>query len=89
MTQKNYVLEIPRPQYDRLGDAFPEFDEDWFLSFDTKKDTIKFSVTESQRKYLAKFAKKKDNPEVPKTFRATYWITQLFLPKNINKYTVT
>lgn len=88
MKQKDYILEIPRAQYDRLSDAFPEFDPDWFLSFDYKKDTIKFSLTESQRKYFAKFAVKQDNPKIPKTFRACYWITQLFLPKNIDNYIV-
>jgi len=85
---KDYVLEIPRPQYDRLGNSFPEMDEAWFLKFDPAKDTIKFKITERQRKYFAKFAKKQDNPDIPKSFRATYWITQLFLKKNINEYTV-
>ena len=57
-------------------------------SYDVYKDTIIFSITENQRKKFAKYALKKDNPKIPKKLRATYWITQIFLPRNIKKYLV-
>jgi len=39
-------------------------------------------------KKFVKYALKKDNPKIPKKLRATYWITQIFLPRNIKKYLV-
>ena len=84
---KDYILEIPRNHYDRLGDAF-EWDDAWFMSFDPKKDTVKFRITEEQRKKYSKYARKKDDKTLMKKLQATYWITQIFLPKNIGKYTV-
>lgn len=84
---KTYTLEIPRNQYDRLGNAF-DWEDDWFISFDPKKDTIKFRITEDQRAHLAKFARKQDDKRVMKKLRTTYWITQMFRSENINKYVV-
>ena len=84
---KTYTLEIPRNQYDRLGNAF-DWEDDWFISFDPKKDTIKFRITEEQRTHLAKFARKQDDKRVMKKLRTTYWITQMFRSENINKYVV-
>lgn len=77
---KEYVLEIPRPQYDRLGSSEVLKDDTFFRSYCPKTDTVKFSVTEKQRLRFAKFAKKQDNEK--------YWITQMFLPRNIEKYIV-
>ena len=85
--KKNYKLEIPRNQFDRIADAFESTVID-VNSYDVYKDTIIFSITENQRKKFAKYALKKDNPKIPKKLRATYWITQMFLPRNIKKYLV-
>ena len=90
---KDYILEIPRNQYDRLGNAFDSTqiflnDKEWFIRFDTKKDTIKFRITEKQRAHLAQFARKQDDKRVMKKLRTTYWITQMFKSENIEKYVV-
>ena len=82
----DYILEIPRNQYDRLGNAF-DWEDDWFISFDAEKDTIKFRITEKQRAHLAKFARKQDDKRIMKKLRTTYWITQMFRSENIGKYT--
>ena len=84
---KDYILEIPRSQYDRLGNAF-DWEDDWFISFDAEKDTIKFRITEKQRAHLAVFARKQDDKRVMKKLRTTYWITQMFRSENIEKYVV-
>ena len=83
----NYKLEIPRNQFDRIADAFESTVID-VNGFDPEKDTIIFSITENQRKKFVKYALKKDNPKISKKLRATYWITQIFLPRNIKKYLV-
>ena len=75
--EKRYTLTIPRAQYDRLGSAF-ELDDTYFRAYDVANDTVKFSVTERQRLRFSKFAKKQENEK--------YWICQMFLPRNINKY---
>jgi len=84
---KDYILEIPRNQYDRLGNAF-DWEDDWFIGFDAEKDTITFRITEDQRAHLALFARKQDDKRVMKKLRNTYWITQMFRSKNIEKYVV-
>ena len=86
-TDKIYKLEIARTQFDRIANAF-ELADDYVNGYDINKDTVTFSVTENQRKDFAKCAVKQDNPKIPKKLRATYWITQMFLPKNINQYEV-
>ena len=85
--KKNYKLEIPRTQFNRIADAFEQqvFDVN---GYDVYKDTVIFSVTEKQRLWFAKYALKKDNPEIPKKLRATYWICQMFLPDEIEKYQI-
>ena len=83
----NYKLEIPRNQFDRIADAF-ESTVIYVNSYDVYKDTIIFSITENQRKKFAKYALKKDNPENPKKLRATYWICQMFLSNEIEKYRI-
>ena len=82
-----YKLEIPRNQFDRIADAF-ELEDHYVNGYDVNKDTVIFTVTEKQRKAFSKFAVIKDNPKVSKKMRATYWITQMFLPRNIQKYLV-
>jgi hypothetical protein len=82
---KDYILTIPRNHYDRLANAF-DWDDTWFISFDAMSDTVKFKVTEEQRKKYARYAGATENRDVPKKYRATYLITQLFWPRNIKKY---
>jgi len=84
---KEYVLEIPRNQYDRLANAF-EWDDVWFIKFDPKKDTVTFKMSEEQRLRYSKYASKEENKAIPKKFRATHIITQIFLPRNIKQYEV-
>ena len=82
---KEYVLTIPRNHYDRLANAF-DWDDTWFLSFDPDADTVKFKITEEQRKQYAKYAGTVEDKKVPAKYRATYLITQIFWPRNIVKY---
>ena len=82
-----YKLEIPRNQFDRIADAFESTVID-VNSYDVYKDTVIFSITEKQRLRFSQYALKKDNPKISKKLRATYWITQMFLPRNIKKYLV-
>ena len=84
----DYILEIPRNQYDRLGNAF-DWDDEMFISFDFDRDTVKFRITEEQRVHLALFARKQDDKRVMQKLRTTYWITQMFRLENIEKYVVT
>ena len=85
--EKEYKLKVKRSQYDRIADAF-ELEDSYFISYNSSEDTVIFSITESQRKWFSKFAKKQDNPDIPKKHRATYWITQMFLPRNIKDFIV-
>ena len=75
----SYKLEIPRAQFDRIGDAF-ELEDHFVNGYDIDKDTVIFTVSEKQRKAFAKHAVKQKNH--------LYWITQIFLPKNIKQYLV-
>ena len=84
---ETYKLEIPRNQFDRIADAF-EAMPIIVNGFDFEKDTIIFTISEEQRKGFEKCALKKDNPKVEPRLRATYWITQMFLSHNIEKYLV-
>ena len=77
---KIYKLEIPRNHYDRIADAFTEPNGMIAIGFDGKKDTVIFTISEQLRKRLAKHAVKQKNH--------LYWITQIFLPQNINQYEV-
>jgi hypothetical protein len=76
---KSYKLKIPRTQYDRLGSAF-ELDNTYFEKFIAASDEIIFNVSEDQRKSFAKHAKSNTSH--------LYWITQMFLPKNIKQFEV-
>ena len=84
---KIYKLEIPRTQFNRLANAF-ELEDHYVNGYDAWKDTVIFSITEKQRLWFAKYALKKDNPEIPKKLRATYWICQMFLSHEIEKYQI-
>ena len=84
---REYILEIPRNQYDRLANAF-EWDDVWFIKFNPKTDTVTFKMTEEQRLRYSKYASKEENRDIPKKFRATHIITQIFLPRNIKQYEV-
>ena len=50
---KTYTLKIPRPQYDRISDAF-SLRETYFQSFDIDEDTITFKINETQRLHFIK-----------------------------------
>lgn len=77
-------MTIPRAQYDRLGDAELIKDDTYFRSYDPKKDSVTFVISEVQRKRFAKYATKR-NKEKKKTGHL-FWITQMFLEENINGY---
>ena len=87
MKIKKYKLEITRTQFDRIEKAFESQVID-INGFDAWKDTVTFSITEKQRVWFEKYALKKDNPEIPKKLRATYWICQMFLLNEIEKYRI-
>ena len=79
---KVYQLTIPRAQYDRLASAFDSMvDEEHFVKYSSDEDTVTFRVPENLRLRFVKHAK---NPGSRK-----FWITQMFLPKNIEPYLVT
>ena len=84
---ETYKLEITRNQFDRIADAF-EAMPIMVNGYDADKDTVIFTISEEQRKKFAKYAVKKDDPKIEPRLRATYWITQMFLPQNIEKYLV-
>ena len=46
--KKTYTLKLPRPQYDRLSDAF-SLKESYFNHFNAQEDTITFTISETQR----------------------------------------
>ena len=78
--KKIYKLEIPRNHYDRIGSAFTEPNGMYAVGFDVQKDTVIFTISEQLRERLAKHAVKQKNH--------LYWITQIFLPREIEKYLV-
>ena len=84
---KIYKLEIPRTQFNRIANAF-ELEDHYVNGYDVYKDTVIFSVTEKQRLRFEQSALKKDNPEISKKLRATYWICQMFLSHEIEKYQI-
>ena len=77
--EKIYTLRIPRPQYDRLGSAF-DLDDTYFDKL-LDDDHVVFHVSENQRKKFSTYAKSNTTH--------LYWITQMFLPRNITKYEYT
>jgi hypothetical protein len=85
---KIYKLEIPRPQFDRIADAF-ELEDHYVNGYDADKDTVIFSVTEKQRLWFAKYAVQKiikwKGKLKPNPYR---WICKMFLPREIEKYLV-
>jgi len=68
---KTYTLKVPRPQYDRLSDAF-NLKETYFESLDIDEDTITFKINEQQRL----------------NFTKNYYLSQMFLPENIESYMI-
>ena len=87
-TIKMYQLTIPRNQYDRLASAFDSMvDEEHFVSFNSKEDTVTFNVPEN---LILRFAKHAKNQKLSNgKINRKYWITQMFLPRNINPFLVT
>ena len=77
-TEKTYTLVIPRPQYDRLGNAEVLQDDSYFRRYDPDTDTTEFVVTESQRERFARNATDIEN--------SLYWICEMFREDKINKY---
>ena len=59
---KIYKLEIGRNQYDRIAETFNEANGLIAVGYDSKKDTVIFTISEQLRKRFAKFAKKNDVP---------------------------
>jgi hypothetical protein len=85
---KTDKLEIPRPQFDRIADAFEHqvFDVN---EFDFDKDTIIFTIKEPQRVWFEKYAVQKIIKWKGKLKKNPYrWICQIFLPREIEKYLV-
>ena len=70
-THKTYTLKVPRPQYDRISEAF-KLKETYFESFDPDTDTVTFKINEKQRT----------------RWTNTYYLSEMFLPENIESYTV-
>ena len=70
-THKTYTLKVPRPQYDRISEAF-KLKETYFESFDPDTDTVTFKINEKQRA----------------RWTSTYYLSEMFLPENIESYTV-
>ena len=70
-THKTYTLKVPRPQYDRISEAF-KLKETYFESFDPDTDTVTFKINEKQRT----------------RWTSTYYLSEMFLPENIESYTV-
>ena len=79
--EKSYKLEIGRNQYDRIAEVFREPNGLIPVSYDLDKDTVTFTISEQLRLHFAKFAKKKKVAN-------RYWLAQMFLPHNIEKYLV-
>ena len=80
-----YKLEIPRNQYDRIGDAF-ELEDHFVNGYDINKDTIIFV-----NRNIFPFKLVRGASDTTWTFSALNtlnWITQIFLPRNIQKYLV-
>ena len=77
-TEKTYTLVIPRPQYDRLGNAEVLKDDTCFRRYNPESDTTEFEITESQRERFARHAVDVEN--------SLYWICQMFREDSINKY---
>lgn len=85
---KVYKLELLRNQYDRIADTFNEANGMIAVGYDVNKDTVIFTVSEDLRKRFAKFAVKSNHPKFKKKGSRKYWITQMFLPENINQFEV-
>jgi len=71
-SHKVYKLRVPRPQYDRITEAFKLRKESYFISFDPETDMITFKVTEAQRR----------------KWTYDYHLKTMFLEENIESYTV-
>ena len=87
--EKSYKLEIGRNQYDRIAEVFREPNGLIPVSYDLDKDTVTFTISEKLRLHFAKFARldKTWNPKSQKKANR-YWLSQMFLPRNIEKYLV-
>ena len=88
---KIYKLEIEREQYNRIAKAYNEPNGLIFLNYNINKDTIIFTISETLRKRCENFTKK-PKPGASKRIKSQhtnrYWISQMFLPKNIVNYEV-
>ena len=84
----SYKLEIPRPQFDRIADAFEHQVID-INGYDIDKDTVIFTVSEKQRLWFEKIAKSNNIIWKGKVkVNPYYWITEMFLSHNIKRYLV-
>ena len=85
---ESYKLEIPRTQFNRIGDAF-ELEDHYVNGYDVDKDTVIFTVSEKQRLWFEKIAKSKKIKWKGKIkANPYYWITEMFLLNNIQKHLV-
>ena len=85
---KIYKLEIERNQYDRIAETFREANGLDAVGYDSEKDTVIFTISERLRNRFAKYAKKNNRTGKKNKGKNKYWITQMFLPKNIVNYEV-
>ena len=84
----NYKLEIPRNQFDRTAGAFESTIID-VNGYDSNNDTVIFTISEKQRLWFEKIAKSKNIKWKGKVkVNPYYWITEMFLSRNIEKYLV-
>ena len=84
----SYKLEITINQFDRIADAFEHQVID-VNGYDADKDTVIFTVSEKQRLWFEKIAKSKNIKWKGKVkVNPYYWITEMFLSRNIEKYLV-
>jgi len=89
--EKIYKLEIERNQYDRIANTYNEPNGLIAIGYNSIKDTVTFTISESLRKRCANFTKK-SKPGASKSVQQKHvnrhWISLMFLSKNINKYEV-
>ena len=86
-----YKLEIPRNQYDRIAEVFREPNGLIPVGYDIVEDTVTFTISEQLRFRFAKWARKSTKwktKSLQKKAKNRYWITQMFLPKNITNFEV-
>ena len=89
--EKIYKLEVERNQYDRIANTYNEPNGLMAIGYNSDKDTVVFTISETLRKRCENFTKK-PKPGASKRVKQQHinrhWISQMFLPKNITKFEV-